>query len=235
MPTPPGHRAAMTLVELLVVIAIIAILAALLLPTIALVRDHAWATVCRNSLRQLGLANTCYAEDWRYYVAGKANDGSGATIYTWYGNQAFADAIEAWSEDPPYTPGIWQWRRSIRCPKAREYQAGFGSPGGNIQRTYGNVFWYVNGPLYDLPNHIHQYQPGQYRTPGETAVFYDALDWNGGYRSGWYVSEDDVPTSTNPTRHRGRTNILYADMHVGTLDQRTLMTKTIHDKLWVVR
>jgi prepilin-type processing-associated H-X9-DG protein len=47
-----------------VVILIIAILAALLLPTLALAKEHAKKTSCLNNLRQLQLAYTMYAQDY---------------------------------------------------------------------------------------------------------------------------------------------------------------------------
>jgi prepilin-type N-terminal cleavage/methylation domain-containing protein/prepilin-type processing-associated H-X9-DG protein len=70
-------RDGFTLIELLVVISIIAVLAAMLLPAISMVRDSATSTKCMSNLRQQNLAFAAYANDWEGFLP-QPLDSSGA-------------------------------------------------------------------------------------------------------------------------------------------------------------
>jgi len=70
------RRRGFTLIELLVVVSIIAVLAALLLPSISAVRASARQMQCVANLRQVGVAALSYAGDWEGAVPNSFNDAS---------------------------------------------------------------------------------------------------------------------------------------------------------------
>jgi len=81
-----GTGMAFTLIELLVVIAIVAILAALLLPTLTKAKQKAQGIQCMNNHRQLSLTWRMYADDSQDLLVYASDDGNPANPlnqYSW--------------------------------------------------------------------------------------------------------------------------------------------------------
>ncbi len=88
-------RRAFTLIELLVVIAILAMLATLLIPAVSQGLQAAYASDCKNVLRQTGTAVSSFRDDNdNYYPPGKGRNG------LWYQQSSWANgdqsALRTW-------------------------------------------------------------------------------------------------------------------------------------------
>lgn len=106
-----GCLRAFTLIELLVVIAIIAILAAMLLPSLASAKEKGRRVQCMNSTKQLGLAVSMYAHDNSDKVPQHNKSGN----WLWDTPRASMDALTNYGPKAPtfYCPSI---RASVRYP-----------------------------------------------------------------------------------------------------------------------
>ena len=76
------NRRGFTLIELLVVIAIIALLLGILMPALRKVREQGKEVVCRNNMRQIGVAANLYAQENDMYIPRSAE--WGGEIEPWF-------------------------------------------------------------------------------------------------------------------------------------------------------
>lgn len=90
-----------TLIELLIVMAIIGLLAAILLPILASVREGARRTACISNLNQIGRAAQMYAQDYDHFPLGLDAADKGAP-QIWTGNPVTAQY------DIPNMPYLWE-------------------------------------------------------------------------------------------------------------------------------
>ena len=119
-----------TLIELLVVIAIIAILASMLLPSLAKAKAMAKKAQCQSRLKQLGTCQYMYLDDHDEYFQNSCNSGSGIP-YGWVQVNFLA----------PYIKGA----RTARSGYVRTFL-------GSDYRPYdGLKYYWVTTPLVACP------------------------------------------------------------------------------------
>ena len=98
-----------TLIELLVVIAIIALLMGILMPALQRVRKQAKGVVCKNNLKQIGMAANLYAEDFDLFIPRSAEWATITEMRPWF--QCFMPYLAQKAIDDDYRNV-----KIFRCP-----------------------------------------------------------------------------------------------------------------------
>jgi prepilin-type N-terminal cleavage/methylation domain-containing protein/prepilin-type processing-associated H-X9-DG protein len=189
------HKRAFTLIELLVVISIIAVLAAILFPVFAKVREKARIVSCASSLKQIGMAFAMYGDDNDDYFP--LND---------YRKYMMGDFSAIWTEVTiPYTKDNGRITKK-GCPSAQDYAYCYG-----CNQELGCI----------LPNNPTAYMHtfSDVSLPVETVMVMDSITavkygMKGNPNFIWYVP-GMINGKYRPQAHGGIfTNVLWVDGHV---------------------
>jgi prepilin-type N-terminal cleavage/methylation domain-containing protein len=177
---------AFTLVEVLVVIGIIALLVALLLPSVGRVHQSARQLQCLSNLRQIGVANQLYQQEFSEWNLpafwGWSEPGTGWT----QGNPPPLPANETyhtWANVPLVWEVIGGVKRNSRfvkkilCPDAVLARSdGNELIGFGIGLSYNMNHTGLPGyPLSLAPDYFNAWKRSQVRSPGEKIQFVDAI------------------------------------------------------------
>lgn len=223
------------MIELLVVVAVIALLAGLLLPTLARAKARSVATVCLNQHRQLGLACLLYAGENR--DAFPNNFGEAETRQTVAEGRYlnWANNVLNWEVDPhntntawlaagglgPYSGGNAAW---FRCPADRvtsdlQRAAGWDGRARSISMNAmaGDAGAFIaTGGNVNNPYHRQFFRLADVPRPAGIFVFID--EHPDSINDGYFLNKvatyewTDLPASF----HGGAANLTFADGHVET-------------------
>ena len=231
-----SKRKGFTLIELLVVIAIIAILAAILFPVFAKVREKARQTTCASNLKQIGLAEVQYCQDNDEIYSGSYN----GSISSGVGRVSYAELLF------PYTKSA----AIYSCPDASSTDhfnansAGdctynpktCGAGNGVMDYAYNSLAATDQNTVADfgnannLPNGDDRAQNplASITEPTATIMMVDGNRTTGEAQNIWWTGMTDISgtyygqtwvgndkTSTGPVkRHTDGFNVLWYDGHV---------------------
>jgi prepilin-type N-terminal cleavage/methylation domain-containing protein len=185
------HSKAFTLIELLVVIAIIGILAALLLPGLAIAKHHGQDVNCVSNLKQLTATGLMYMDDTgQTIVAGDTNDlGSWVQSLSPYGatsNLLLCPATHTIAQEYPADSmgGSASMTWYIWPPGAPSPVNGSYSVNGWLFSYDPNVTtstspWVPSPPTFVTSNPQFVFaKPTSVQHPAQTPFFNDAVWWN---------------------------------------------------------
>ncbi len=200
-----------TLIELLVVIAIIAILAAMLLPSLNRARNVAKRAQCANNVKQISTMVYTYLDDYQGYYPPPWRGGENwlynlTYLYIYNGNKTAMQ--KAYTDDHNLMA-----RCPVRSLTNPQYTAKYSN---NIYWVmYGiNYLYFGGGAAHDQPIKLTRLP-----RPSETIFAADSMAENG---QGHIISYGWSSAYPSP-RHDLGANVLWADGHVAWMKQSEMV------------
>lgn len=243
---------AFTFIELLVVIAIIALLAAVLLPSLARSKATAQSAACKSNLRQLGIGLQTYLSEQHYYPENRFQTkplSLGSSDRFWSTKLVREGLGISQPATNFYQEGVWrcpsaQWSDSMQTA-IREDPTQISYYGYNDDKLTGNPRdpakkyglqgHYVPGadlsyPWADLSSaSFTPIAESEVVAPSDMMAIGDGFEGNGILRRDLIDFFNQCGNAL--TRHHGRANVVFCDGHVESPTLKFLFEDTIDTAL----
>ena len=201
------QKTAFTLIELLVVVSIIAVLAAMLLPAIKLVRAAENSASCLSNLRQMGLGVTGYAVDFGALPTNMVPLPSDPLVLRIWAHTMAATYLESGKAGSDGNAA----KDVLKCPGDRRIVSG-SDDAFNQPETYMQVVW-INNSEENMSDFVRLWSSYSSNHSVFTGNRLSASAHIGLFWDSWRFTSLESEQVAGSSRHNSSINMLFGDGH----------------------